>query len=1013
MPIATMPFDVDALDQQFIAQLTQMDKALALQLHAYRKGECRDPEAVSEWIIATAPILENFIAKLFQIENEVDQLRAAVLSNDPIFQFKSYYLQKAKHWLKSHDAHVTACAWDERDKFTQTQDKFTQAHAVACASEDFELSIAKLGCHYLTDTEKYKNEIETLIAWCAQAIAEKNPGVLFHLPQKKNYENLVPMTPVPNDPYARFEAPIEAQRHREGFQLTDQRMSLRDVLDEVHYCVYCHKNDGDFCSKGFPVKKNQPELGLKKNPLDDILTGCPLEEKISEMNFIKKQGYGIAALAIVTIDNPMCAATGHRICNDCMKACIYQKQDPVDIPQIETRVLTDVLHLPFGVEIYDLLIRWNPLRHTQFLPKKYNHKKVLVMGMGPAGFTLAHHLLMEGCAVVGFDGLKIEPLSKDLLEKPIRHFSDLIEPLDDRVMAGFGGVAEYGITVRWDKNFLKLIYLSLARRQYFQVFGNTRFGGTLTVEKAWELGFDHVAIAVGAGLPRELHIPNSLAPGMRQANDFLMALQLTGAIKKSSLANLQMRLPAVIIGGGLTGVDTATEAQAYYVTQVEKMHQRYHILKNNLSEEILRAAFDQESLIILDEFLSHAEKIMAERALAQKENRLPRLNALIREWGGVTIAYRKKITESPAYQCNHEELIKALEEGIYYAQDLEPVSVTLDFAGNASEIICKTLDDQLQTLPAKSIFVATGAKPNIAYEYEHRGTFQRDQNTYESFIEENAELKPIATPAHIKEDPFGIFTSYEKDNQFVSFIGDTHPLFHGSVVKAIASAMRGYPKIMDAINATQKHAGSDSGPSASYATFRQKIKTLLDAKVVSIARHHDRMIEITVHAPLAAQQCHAGQFYRLQNYETLAPMMGDTRLQTEAIAALGIFNHEKPDHLSFFIEERGASTRLVSTFKVGDPIALMGPTGAKIKMPDKPETVLIIGDQLGIPFALSVAPSFKQAGCEVIYASAVSETEMFAVSRLKNTTHEIISFQAENSHFQSALKKAQHVYVIG
>ena len=29
-------------------------------------------------------------------------------------------------------------------------------------------------------------------------------------------------------------------------------------------------------------------------------------------------------------------------------------------------------------------------------------------------------------------------------------------------------------------------------------------------------------------------------------------------------------------------------------------------------------------------------------------------------------------------------------------------------------------------LPARSIFVATGARPNIAYEFEHRGTFQRE-----------------------------------------------------------------------------------------------------------------------------------------------------------------------------------------------------------------------------------------------------------------------------------------------
>ena len=44
-----------------------------------------------------------------------------------------------------------------------------------------------------------------------------------------------------------------------------------------------------------------------------------------------------------------------------MKACIYQKQEPVDIPQVETRTLKDVLALPWGFEIYSLLTRWNPL----------------------------------------------------------------------------------------------------------------------------------------------------------------------------------------------------------------------------------------------------------------------------------------------------------------------------------------------------------------------------------------------------------------------------------------------------------------------------------------------------------------------------------------------------------------------------------------------------------------------------------------------------------------------------
>src|SRR4029078_5933017 len=205
-------------------------------------------------------------------------------------------------------------------------------------------------------------------------------------------------------------------------------------LSEIHYCVLCHERDKDSCSKGLREKDGTVTV----NPLGIELKGCPLDEKISDMHTLRKAGDALGALAIVMVDNPMCPATGHRICNDCMKACIYQKQEPVNIPQVETRILIDVLDLPWGVEIYDLLTRWNPLRQKQFVMKPYNGLKVLIAGMGPAGFTLAHHLLLEGFAVVGFDGLKIEPLPEHLLHHPIYRYSDLKESLDERLMAGFG-----------------------------------------------------------------------------------------------------------------------------------------------------------------------------------------------------------------------------------------------------------------------------------------------------------------------------------------------------------------------------------------------------------------------------------------------------------------------------------------------------------------------------------------------------------------------------------------------
>src|ERR1035441_2962087 len=83
---------------------------------------------------------------------------------------------------------------------------------------------------------------------------------------------------------------------------------------------------------------------------------------------------------------------------------------------------------------------------------------------------------------------------------------------------------------------------------------------------------------MGAGRPTTLDIPNGLARGVRTASDFLMALQLTGAARRDSIANMQLRLPVVVIGGGLTAIDTATEALAYYVVQVEKFLGRYEKL---------------------------------------------------------------------------------------------------------------------------------------------------------------------------------------------------------------------------------------------------------------------------------------------------------------------------------------------------------------------------------------------------------------------------------------------------
>ena len=277
----------------------------------------------------------------------------------------------------------------------------------------------------------------------------------------------------------------------------------------------------------------------------------------------------------------------------------------------------------------------------------------------------------DGHTVVAIDGLKLEPLDIDPCD-PVRDVETLYENLDDRVMAGFGGVAEYGITVRWNKNYLKLIRILLERRQQFAAFGGVRFGGgaTLTMDDAWAMGFDHVALCMGAGRPTVIDMPNNLARGVREASDFLMGLQLTGAAKMSSIANLQIRMPVVVIGGGLTAIDTATESLAYYVRQVEKFANRYHVLVAERGEDAVRASWTEEETEIAEQFLAHANALSAERKKAAAEGRAPHFAQLLNSWGGATIAYRRKLTESPSYTLNHEEVAKAMEEGVRFAEGL-------------------------------------------------------------------------------------------------------------------------------------------------------------------------------------------------------------------------------------------------------------------------------------------------------------------------------------------------------
>ncbi len=1081
------------LADRFYADVEKTEPLLhnALTKYIASRGEGFERRVESKILTDAAPYLSDFIARLFHITAEGRDLESSIKVQNPVWKYKFFVQRRAvkkfkpeqlaelnegKLWLALTQLRNTA--FDEtlvRDeelsiaemtcRLTDAEEELAKRDAISTGSGSdrgidaaTELppathdTVTRVNTAYekLKDSEFGKQFSEFVLtedgtgnlltiraalkiaeAWSAAAFASKSKKWhSFKVPHGLDYQNLVNLIHPEPKLHNIMRGSEDILRKRDGFKLTDDRGTMRDALYEIDYCMICHEREKDACRTGLHEKDGT----VHRNPLGIKTEGCPLDERISEMHMLKKQGDAIGSLALITIDNPMCAGTGHRICNDCMKGCIFQKQEPVNIPLAETASLTDVLNLPYGFEIYSLLTRWNPLNAKRPYSLPYNGKNVMVVGLGPAGYTLAHYLLNEGFGVIGIDGLKIEPLPTEWTgrsepgavatgvrcPKPIKDINEITENLDERILSGFGGVSEYGITVRWDKNFLTMIQLMLTRRKRFRPYGGIRFGGTLTIEDAWDLGFDHIAIATGAGRPTIVPMKNNLIRGIRQASDFLMALQLTGAFKKDTLSNLQVRLPAVVIGGGLTGVDTATELFAYYPVQVEKMLGKYEQVVAEFGEEHVAKAFDPEELMVLPEFLEHGRAIREERSRAAAAGEEPNFVPLVRSWGGVSLIYRKRLQDSPAYRLNHEEVQKALEEGIDIVECMNPTEAVPDEFNAVKALIFERLEyvaetgkfdntGQMHEFPARTVCVAAGTSPNVIYEKEKPGTFKMDE--WRQFFQPHKVKRNVDGKLHVVETPkgeAGFFTSYEHDGKFISYYGDNHPTYAGNVVKAMASAKHGYPKVVEifADELAQNSPPYEGGVAAASAdgvvlSTREERDSIFDnlvskldeelrAYVVKVDRLTPTIVDVIVKAPLQARKFEPGQFYRLQNFETSAPIIDGTRLMMEGLALTGAWVDEEKGLLSMIVLEMGTSSRLCSLLKEGEEVLVMGPTGSPTEIPEN-ESVLLAGGGLGNAVLFSIARALRERNNKVIYfAGYKNGGDLFKREEIENATDQVV-----------------------
>ncbi len=1050
----------------------------------------------SEHLIELSILLEDFIGTLFDINSEIKRQQEQVKNLKNILHCRKIFIQKRvtkKQDIDEKELNNSINILRNKGVLKNKND----AHVHAKDFADFVLNwlenddeISLTAAAYYANYLIYSSNKQIKNSW-----NEENK-VLFSIPNKLDYDNLIPdliyentNNSISNKYYDEFQnkdfteqensqsnlyqnndfldyeprklsLPNNTIYGRADFNFYDSDKSVIAAQKNAFYCIYCHNRQKDSCSHGFiqnnthsdnRLVNNSTEMLISHlevsintskvltNPLGIELHGCPLKEKISEMNLLKAQGYIIAPLIVATIDNPMIAATGHRICNDCMKSCIYQKQEPVNIPLIETQTLDQVLELTWGFEIYSLLTRWNPCKIDQPYPiaSDSNHR-VLVVGLGPAGFTLAHYLLNNGITVVNIDGSKIEPLPSYLIKdnfKPIKKVQELFVNLKDRIPKGFGGVMEYGITVRWQKNYLILIRLLLERRENFRFFDGIRFGSQIGFDNLHALGFDHIALALGAGKPNIPKIDNILAKGVRTASDFLMSLQLSGAGNKQSLANMQIRMPIIIIGSGLTAIDSATESLVYYCVQIEKLLRQYEKLGNALFENL-----NSEEIEIAYEFLSHAKQLRNINEGDEKSNGKD-LGNLLRSWGGATILYRKSINDSPAYRINHEEMIKAFEQGIYFIEHATPIAVETNQWNQCIGMyynieLNAELYDKFSTkleresaveyntesklpkynkdtkyISAKTVLIAAGTEPNtvIIRENDHNSLdlskiikFQKN-NKYFDFIPGKNFLLHSGM---LSRDETAISQSNNDFPFGISCFGDLHFKYSGNVVKAMASAKYGYSEIIEDLELAKSDFNSSTllfekdklafiakekletektlFKKQTQQEFFANLEDKLIARIEQINVLASKVIEIVVKAPLAAQRFKPGQFFRLQNYKNInnkIPLI-------ESIALTGASCDN--DRVSLILLEVGSSTNICRHLSIGEKVVLMGPTGSPTEIP-KNENILLIGGGLGNAVLFSIGKAMKQNHCKVLYfAGYRSEDQICKKKEIEDAADKVV-----------------------
>src|SRR5688572_9730269 len=165
------PERLRALAERFDEELRGADAALHSALAEYtaaRGASVRGTKAESELLIAAAPHLSRFVARLFRVEAEREALEREIQSQDPVFEFEHFVQRRA---VKSFPAERAAAV--DAEAADAALERLRHAAFEDTLSADRELGVARTAARLLAWEKNFGKEgVRQEAAWSEVAARE-------------------------------------------------------------------------------------------------------------------------------------------------------------------------------------------------------------------------------------------------------------------------------------------------------------------------------------------------------------------------------------------------------------------------------------------------------------------------------------------------------------------------------------------------------------------------------------------------------------------------------------------------------------------------------------------------------------------------------------------------------------------------------------------------------------------------------------------------------------------------